>query len=347
MSLILPSDMGSSKQKIALKTAIKRPLLHYVIIWGYILAPGANIFFYARTHQITLPALVQNLFTVFSPLAAILLITEPFVGVGLFFIHRVSWYAFVLHSTLVLSDNILKLWTTQGAYQWTVLTSSAVWLALIAYVLQRDFRSPYFQALPRTWREKKRVPIHHYIWLDGAQREINDLSATGCFVVASTLKANLGDRLPVHFKLENEGIDFSCTGEVVRIDEAGYGIRFLNIAPTHRGPLKNFFKHKFPLRYAVNLPCRWHDGRELGARTVDISAAGCFFAGDITYLKPNIGGTLHVTVASEIISIPGKIIWINDGTFIKPLGAGIEFEKPQHKLMQAIHKLHPELQLTR
>ncbi len=337
--------------KPRLKTAIKRPFAHYIIILGYVIAPAINILLYAQAYRITFSALVQNFFIIFGSFSGVLLIAEPLVGFSLFFIHRFSWYIFICHSVLLLSDNLYKLFKAGGSgiYPWSVLAGSAIWVAAIAYVLRKDFRAPYFQALPRSWREKRRVPIHHYIWFAGEEKEIADFSASGCFVSDATLDLRLGERVPVRLSLEKKDIDFSCDGEVVRITETGLGIRFVDVPRRDQKRLNRFFRNKFPLRYAVQLGAIWQGASAVAvlAKTVDMSRDGCFIAGDIGKFTVGEKGTLQLRIAEDDFILEGKIIWINEGRFIKPLGAGIQFNAPQRRLMRKLHVAHVDLPLTR
>ena len=334
-----------------MKTAIKRPIAHYIIIGGYVFAPLLNILFYARSYHVPFTALVQNFFIIFGTFSGILLIAEPLVGLSLFFIHRFSWYIFVMHSSLILIDNFYKLFKAGGTgiYQWSVLAGSAAWIAVIAYVLRKDFRAPYFQAIPRSWREKRRVPIHHYIWLSGEQKEIGDFSASGCFVNDSKLGLRLGERVPIRLSLEKQSIDFSCEGEVVRITEAGLGIRFVDVPRREQKRLDRFFRLKFPLRYAVGIDCIWQGSSAVAARakTVDVSRDGCFIAADTAKFSVNEKGTLQLRIGQDDFELDCKIIWINEGSFIKPLGVGIEFKDPQRRMMRKLHAAYSDLPLTR
>ena len=332
-----------------MKTAIKRPLIHYFIIAGYVIAPAINLFFYSRNYHLDLRVLFQNFFTIFSPLSGFLLLTEPLVGLGLFFVHRFSWYAFVVHSALLILDSVIKLIAGGNLYQWSVLGGTVVWVAVIAYVIQKDFRAPYFQALPRTWREKRRVPIHHYIWLAGEQKEIGDFSASGCFVNDASLQLRLGERVPIRLNLENKDIDFTCDGEVVRITDTGLGIRFVDVPRRDQWRLNRFFRNKFPLRYAVSLSCIWQGASAVAAivKTVDISRDGCFVATETSKFNVGENGMLQLRLGEEDYLIEATVIWINHGRFIKPLGVGFRFKSPQRRLMRRLHLLHPELPLTR
>lgn len=58
-------------------------------------------------------------------------------------------------------------------------------VAIIAYVLQRDFRSPYLQVLSRAFREHTRVAIRHELTVAGHVVVTTDFSADGCFVASA------------------------------------------------------------------------------------------------------------------------------------------------------------------
>ncbi len=68
-------------------------------------------------------------------------------------------------------------------------------IVAIGYIIQKDFRSPYFQVLPRSWRRSRRVPIRHRITLNGEMRPVSDVSTTGCFVAESDIGLAIGEKV--------------------------------------------------------------------------------------------------------------------------------------------------------
>jgi hypothetical protein len=70
----------------------------------YILAPVANILGLSIFMNAPFSAIISNFFKGYGILAGIWLLTAPFVGIGFLFVHRVSWYVFIGHSSLILID---------------------------------------------------------------------------------------------------------------------------------------------------------------------------------------------------------------------------------------------------
>lgn len=332
---------------MALKFGVKRPYLHYVIIGGYVISPLANIALYMATYQLPLKLVIQNFFTLFGTLSGIVMLLAPLVGLGLFFVHRASFYAFVAHSALVIVDNLFKLVQSGGVYQGSLLAGSLVFIAIIGYVLQRDFRAPYFQALPRSWREGRRIAIHHYITVAGQQYEIDDLSATGCFMHGELPILAVGEKVDVELTIANEGIAIRCRGEVMRKNPSGMGLRFIGIDAPGRSAIRRFFKHKFPLRYRVDHPGVLVTGETRDITIVDMSSGGCFIATPPAHLHVGEKCYIRLVLGEEHFEITGRIVWKNSGEFIKPHGAGIEFSGTQRRLMRVLSRVRPGLELTR
>ncbi len=84
-----------------LKVIVKRPLNHYLIIIIYILAPVINVLMVRILGQIPFHLVIRNFFEGFGLLAGLWLITAPIIGIGFYFVNRVSWYAFIGHSFLI------------------------------------------------------------------------------------------------------------------------------------------------------------------------------------------------------------------------------------------------------
>ncbi|MBW8003754.1 MAG: hypothetical protein FVQ80_17430 [Planctomycetes bacterium] len=57
-------------------------------------APLANILLLVLIAKLPLATIVQRLFKGYGLLAGLWLLTTPLVGIGLYFIHRISWYIF-------------------------------------------------------------------------------------------------------------------------------------------------------------------------------------------------------------------------------------------------------------
>jgi hypothetical protein len=221
------------KRRIA---AFKRPWFHHPLIIGYILAPLVNILGLRLFLGVPVAVAVSRLFEGYGILATAWLVTAPIVGISLYFVSRFSWYLFLGHSGLVLLDFVVK-WATRPAYYFGTVPGiqniligigNVALVVCLAYVLQRDFRSPYFQILPRGWRERRRTPVRHPVDLDGESRVITDLSPSGCFVVAPAVTRAVGSRVRLAFPGHGPRID--CQGDIMRTTEEGYGIRFVGLS---------------------------------------------------------------------------------------------------------------------
>lgn len=326
------------------RVAIKRPLVHYVIIIGYILAPIVNILLLRIFGNIPFGTIFARIFPGYGYLAAVWLLTAPLVGIGLYFIHKVSWYVFLGHSSLILIDYILK-WVIRPGFYWRsiptvfnflMFTGNLLLVIIIGYIIQKDFRAPYFQALKRTWRESERIPINHFISLDGKKLKVSDISYTGCFVPEPKLTLKIGDKVDLNF--ESYRFSIQCQGEVMRESPEGLGIRFLNLPPAKQRDLRRLMKKRYFLRYAVDLDGLWiHGKKREDAQILDVSTGGCFVHTDVHDLDIGMDGRVDIKINGTIFSADGKLVWLNKSEIAeKPAGFGFKFSHHQGKLMRTL-----------
>lgn len=338
-----------------MKAIIKRPPIHFVIIVAYILAPVVNIFALFVFTPLQLPEIFSGFFQWYGIPAGIWLITAPLVGVGLYFIHRISWYIFLAHSGLVLVDFIVK-WITRSSlyslnagsiHSLALFGGNIALILIVGYVIQKDFRAPYLQVLKRHWRESRRIPIHHHILLSGNKCDINDLSGTGCFVTTSVPAINLGDRLPVEMSLGN--IKLQCRATVVRKDDAGYGLQFVGITRRLKREISVFLKNRFTLRYSVDLPAVWQSSNEREEVVVqDLSTGGCYVRTAQKNAAEGQSGHLTITADSASHILSGSVVWANQaGDHNKPSGFGFHFDSRERKTIRQVLKSIPSEGLTR
>ena len=326
------------------RIVIKRPLIHYFISLGYILAPIINILLVILIARIRLSDILLRLFQGYGYLAAIWLLTAPIVGVGLYFVHKASWYIFLAHSALILLDYVLK-WTALPAYYWIAIrgehqfllfTGNLALVAIIGYILQKDFRAPYFQVLPRGWRTSRRVLIRHYVHLNDRMCNVTDLSDGGCFVAEPHLELEVGQKVSVRFKAD--ALTIACRGEVMRRTPDGFGVRFMRLPLAQKQDIRSMIRKRFPFRYAVRLHGKWiSDGRQLEGTIWDISSSGCYFQADVGGLRERQKGLLEIPVLRLRASLSGTVVWLNPTELHgKPIGFGAHFDRSQRRLMRTI-----------
>lgn len=327
------------------KIIIKRPTSHYIISLGYILAPIVNILLLLIIIKLPFNIVLSRLFRGYGNLAAIWLLTAPIVGIGLYFVHKVSWYVFLAHSGLILLDYILK-WTRLPRHYWIsipevhqilIFVGNMALIIAIGYIIQKDFRSPYFQVLPRSWRRSRRVPVRHRISLNEEMRPVSDVSTTGCFVSESDIGLNIGEKVSISFKADALNID--CRGEVMRIIPEGYGLRFMGLSFAQKHDIRRMLALRYALRYEINVACTWVSNSHSTIGTIlDISASGCFVQGEATEVVKNQGGVLHLSSGSIRRNVHGAIVEINSSSVEKPAGFAVQFSSNQHRLVNRILK---------
>jgi len=326
------------------RVVIKRPLVHYFISLGYILAPIVNILLLIFVARIQIGDILERLFQGYGTLAGIWLLTAPIVGIGLYFVHKISWYIFLGHSSLILIDYILKwiripgyYWlSVRGIHQILLLTGNLALVIVIGFIIQKDFRAPYFQVLPRGWRTSRRVPIRHYIQLNRERAKITDLSMSGCFVAEPQMKLEVGEKVMVGF--DADILTVECRGDVMRRIPDGYGIRFLGLSAREKRDVRRMIKKRFPFRYQVNIPGTWkQDGRETDVTILDISNTGSYMQADLEGIAEGQGGELTFSFNHRDRRIPGTVIWLNKRELHeKPVGFGVRFVRNEKKIIGKI-----------
>ena len=332
------------------RVIIKRPLIHYLISAAYILAPVVNILLLVFIERIPLPDIMRRLFQGYGVLAAIWLLTAPLVGVGLYFVHKASWYLFLAHSALILADYVAK-WMALPAYYWMsvggfhqflLLTGNLALVAIIGFIINKDFRSPYFQVLPRGWRTSHRVLIRHRILLNGRSVDISDLSDDGCFVAAPDLEIAPGDRLEVSFQADR--LSIACGCEIMRRTPGGYGLRFVGVTAAQKRDIRRMIGKRFPFRFAVDLQGHWvAGGQERPVRIRDFSRTGCYLEAEVAGLKEGDRGELDIPEHRRQAELAAAVVWVNpEELHGKPVGFGVRFAKSQGKLSAKVVKLQKE-----
>ena len=337
------------------RVVIKRPLIHYFISLGYILAPIINILLLVFVARIGLGDILDRLFKGYGTLAGIWLLTAPVVGIGLYFVHKISWYIFLGHSSLILIDYVLK-WIRIPGYYWLsvsgihqilLLTGNLVLVIVIGFIIQKDFRAPYFQVLPRGWRISRRVPIRHFIQLNGQRAPITDLSISGCFVAEPERALAIGEKVLIDFEADTLRVE--CRGDVMRKTPGGYGIRFLSLDSRGKRDIRRMIKKRFPFRYAVDISGSWiSDGRETAVTILDISNTGSYLQADLEGIAEGQGGELVFSFHNRERRLPASVIWLNQRELHeKPVGFGVRFVSNEKKIVgRIVQQIKRDLQST-
>jgi hypothetical protein len=222
------------------KPVFRRPWLHHLIIVGYIAAPFANILLLRLFLSIPLRTILSSLSAGYGVLATVWLVTAPIVGIALYFVSSFSWYLFLGHSSLVLIDFVLK-WVSRpshylrsipGTQNLLILAGNLALVVLVAFIIRRDFRAPYFQAISRGWRQRRRCTVRLPVDLEGEVLIASDLSESGCFIVDGHADRVPGARVRLALPLDASRIE--CAGQIMRSSDSGLGIRFLGLTPVQK-----------------------------------------------------------------------------------------------------------------
>ncbi len=182
----------------------------------------------------------------------------------------------------------------------------------------------------------KRVPVNHWILLNGEKKRINDISPGGCFVTEPDSSIEVGDKVSIGF--ETEVLNFECQGEIRRHGPDGYGIQFLALPKEKSRAIKRMIKERKALRSKVDLDGTWtFDNKPLPARVLNISKYGCFVQTEVDELAAGDRGAGFVELQDNSHSLPGRIVWVNSKTEAeKPVGFGFKFNRVQPALAHSL-----------
>jgi len=340
-----------------LKPVLKRPWIHHLIIICYIAAPFANVLLLLLFLNASFVTILHNLVAGYGVLATAWLFTAPIVGICLYFVRKFSWYVFLGHSSLILADFIFK-WATKPAYYLhrvpgfhniLLVAGNLALVVLVAYIIQKDFRAPYFQVLNRSWREHERVPIYHAVTLDGQPRIMNDLSVSGCFVLETGHERKPGARVKLSF--QSNALNIDCDGEIMRVTATGLGIRFIRLPLAKRRDIGALLRNRFALRHKVDVLCTWiFQDDKSQSRMVDLSVGGCYLQAQLAGLSEGSNGELQVVLScnKHSYSVPGEVAWINRlGEHEKPVGFGLRFSRRQAGFMKEVTRHYGQGMLVR
>jgi Tfp pilus assembly protein PilZ len=328
------------------KPVLKRPWRHHVIIVCYVVAPFANVLLLMAFLHVPLTVIVGNLVAGYGLLATIWLLSAPIAGILLYFVRRFSWYVFLGHSSLIFLDFVIKcatrplyyLHTIPGFHNVILVAGNLALVAAVTYIIQRDFRAPYFQVLNRSWREHVRIPIYHSVLIDGQFRLMNDLSTGGCFVLESGLDRKPGSKVTLSFR--SNTLNIESRGEIMRVTGSGFGIRFIRLPAVKRRDIRRMLKVRFALRQKVDIPCTWiFQDDKSQSKMIDLSSGGCYLQTQLSGLSEGAGGELKVTLPcnKRSYSLPGQVAWVNRfGTHEKPVGFGFKFSRRQAGFMKDV-----------
>jgi len=326
------------------KVIVRRPINHYLIIAIYILAPVGNILMIRIAGAVPFEDIFKNFFYGFGLFAGLWLLTAPLIGIGFYFVNRVTWYAFILHSSLIIIDYVYK-WASRPVYYMKTISAphnslmflgNLTLIVIVGYVIQKNFRAPYFQALQRNWRESARIPIHHVIQVNSQQMEIDDLSTGGCFVLKSDTPLSISSIHDIAF--DSDKLHISCKGQVMRQTESGYGIMFKDLGKQQKQDIHYFLKKRFSLRHEIIMKGEWQqDNANKLVTLLDFSKGGCFIQSDVQNLKIHDSGIVSFDLDGHRYGIHATVTWINHrGEHKKPEGFGCSFRLNHKGLVKRV-----------
>jgi hypothetical protein len=233
---------------------VKRPLPHHFIIVSYIATPLINVVLVSLSLGIPLGAAAGRVLVGYGPIVAAWLATAPVAGACLYLLNRASWYIFLVHAGVILAGTV----TTLGLHslgdmsaiprlsQVVFLAGNVTRIAFVGYVLQKDFRAPYFHILQHGFRATRRFSVIVPIILDGETFRTEDLSVGGCFVAPPAPDRGAGERLGV--RLDCGVAELRCVGQVMHRSPEGLGVRFIGLSRQDRLALRRMLARRMVRR---------------------------------------------------------------------------------------------------
>jgi hypothetical protein len=187
--------------------------------------------------------------------------------------------------------------------------------------------------------------MRHQVRLGGVLRPIDDISAGGCFVAGPAETDRIGSILPLELQLGSLAV--SCRGEVMRVTDAGCGVRFVGLARSASRRLRRALEDRFALRHRVEVPASWHGATgSLPCTVLNLSSGGCYLRADA---QPSEGSRGIVELRGRLTTrtLKATVAWTNAAAeHDKPAGFGVRFA-PRHARLARILAGPGRLELTR
>jgi hypothetical protein len=236
---------------------MKRPFPHHLMIATYIATPAIDLVVMSLALAIPLGAAASRLLSGYGPLVAAWMVTAPAAGACLYLLNRASWYIFLAHAALMLAASVVTfgvrglgdISSVPRLSHDVFLVGNVIRLAFVGYVLQKDFRAPYFHILQRRFRGARRLAVRVPVTVDGEPCVTEDVSAAGCFVARPVPPRSVGEWVAV--RLDCGGIEVKCAGQVMRSLPSGLGVRFVGLSRAERRALRLLLARQLVSRRAA------------------------------------------------------------------------------------------------
>jgi PilZ domain len=236
---------------------MKRPFPHHLVIATYIATPAIDLVVMSLALAIPMGAAASRLLSGYGPLVAAWMITAPAAGACLYLLNRASWYIFLAHAGIMLAASAVTfgvrglgdISSIPRLSQDMFLAGNVIRLAFVGYVLQKDFRAPYFHILQRRFRGARRLALRIPVMLDGQACMTEDVSAAGCFVGRPVPPRGVGKWVAV--QMDCGGTEVKCKGQVMRSLPSGLGVRFVGLSRAERRALRLLLARQLVSRRAA------------------------------------------------------------------------------------------------
>lgn len=236
-------EKNLNQEKNSYKPYLKRPLILSVINWIYLIIPVYYGTIYAYLVVKNAPDFVYN--TIFF--LGVMTLGSLLTGLALLKTSLLSWYAVLIHSTLVIAHNIysfIKISDFSSITSILGIIFSVLMALLIIYfiALRKNFRALFFLPRLKWWESKKRFQINitGVLVTEKSRYDvlIQNISTGGIKIQSET-------DISQEVKDYSSTIDFNSNGESLSVnlvlvwaDHNLYGMKFVDLTPQTKKSIK-------------------------------------------------------------------------------------------------------------
>ena len=233
----------------------QRPFVIKLLAWLYFLSPIFILLELFSLYGIGLNRLFLLPYVVTWHTFAMMIIT-PIVGYGIWSEKKWGYYLLIVHSVIILANNIvLYADRLTAAPLWLIVVFNVLLLGVIITFVRKEVYAPYFNPKIRWWEQAKR---YYYNGMKVIVKQLNtdnimfeaksfDLSETGLFVVAGK-NVSVGEKFSFELMLKNNTLLYA-DGEVMWTNvkkkaeiPAGFGCRFVKADNLLRKRIRHHLK---------------------------------------------------------------------------------------------------------
>lgn len=219
---------------------LKRPRILFVLASVIVLMPFSNYVGMALFRHLS-PFNVIDVFSSLTFREYLFLISSLGAGIGLIMIRKWGWWLFIIAGFVFVLQNIYIFIINSASLQPGPILHTSIIAVALAYFLRKDIFIPYLKIHRHGWRFFPRYKLQIPIIVDGVERETENISAGGCFVIWPEHSYESSQGIRVKFHLDENVYEFDA-GVASTVAGVGIGVAFRNMSAEQISSLKSHLK---------------------------------------------------------------------------------------------------------